>query len=159
MGSNDLISEIPVGGRFAIINQADLELVSRFTWYFCNGYARTDVWENGKKSRVYMHRLLLATKLHVDHRNGNGLDNRRENLREATQSQNLQNRRGATRQSASQIRGVYTDKRDGRIYARCVIAGKSVNLGRFPTTEAATEAVKRARAKLMTHSEESESQC
>lgn len=145
---------VAVGKLFAKVDEADFEEVNRRTWYLCNGYARTDIWEAGKRRHVYMHRMILGTELHVDHKNGDKLDNQRDNLRPVTRSQNLQNRRGATKQSATRTRGVYVDKRDGAIYARCVVNGKSVNLGRFPSIDKANEAVAFARSSLMTHSPE-----
>lgn len=146
--------EVKVGRAVAIVDCEDFEAVDRHTWYLCNGYARADVWKNGVRRRVYMHRLIVATELHVDHRNGDKLDNRRSNLRASTRSQNLQNRKGATSQSGTGKRGVYIDNRDGAIYARCVVDGRAINLGRFPTIEAADHAVRAARSEYMTHSAE-----
>lgn len=146
--------QVKVGTSEAVVDHEDFELVDRHTWYLCNGYARADVWKGGIRRRVYMHRLILPTKLHVDHRNGNKLDNRRANLRASTRSQNLQNRKGATSQSSTGKRGVYIDKRDGAIYARCVVEGRAINLGRFPTIDAADQAICVARSEYMTHSAE-----
>ena len=66
----------------------------------------------------------------VDHKDGNGLNNRWENLRPATQSQNTRNRR-INSNNTSGFKGVYLDKRDGRYDARITICGETHNLGRF----------------------------
>lgn len=72
-------------GNFAHFDNKDLELVSRYKWYEDHGYARTSSF--GKK--LYMHRLLMDAKSkHIDHINGNKLDNRKENLRLCTNAQN-----------------------------------------------------------------------
>ena len=110
-----------------LVDKQDAWLLQLNGWYLCNGYARRDFWEGGKKRRCYLHRLISQPPagLHVDHVNGNKLDNRRENLRHATRSQNLQNRRGATSGNRSTgVRGVYVDRRDKAIYARLRASGR-----------------------------------
>ena len=88
-------------GKFAIVDEADLPLLAGFNWKYLKradgrgGYAiscRKD--EAGKKRMLSMHRLLLQPPngLHVDHINGDGIDNRRANIRVCTQSQNAANR-------------------------------------------------------------------
>ena len=76
-----------------LIDEADFKEVAAFpgTWRVCkNGntfYARTHICDsNGKRKTVQMHRAILnpPADLQVDHKNHNGLDNRRENTRIAT---------------------------------------------------------------------------
>lgn len=86
-------------GRVALIDDADEELIGSYRWAYCDGYARASVYlgrKNGRSimQRVSMHRLILGLvdpKDKTDHRNHDGLDNRRENLRKATHAQNHQN--------------------------------------------------------------------
>jgi hypothetical protein len=93
---------------------------------------------------IYMHRLITGAgpKHQVDHRNGNGLDNRRLNLRIATGTQNRANQ-GPLRMRngrASQYKGVYRDNRRDRWTASIQIDRQSHYLGRFANEEAAARA-------------------
>jgi hypothetical protein len=85
-------------------------------------------------------------KHHVDHRNGNGTDNRWSNLRAATPSQNLMNQK-MNAKNTSGVKGVYFDKaRPNQSWcAEIKVAGKKQFLGRF-TTKAAAALARRAAA-------------
>lgn len=136
-----------------LIDAADEALTAGYRWHkHTNGYARADVWSGNRRiARIYLHRLLMDPgPLHVDHINGDKLDNRRANLRVVTRSQNLLNRtKGATRHNESTgCRGVYVDRRDGAIYARVKIRGHVHNLGRFKSIAEADAAVRAAREAL-----------
>ena len=72
----------------------------------------------------------------VDHRNGIKNDNRIDNLREATKSQNMWNM-AANSDGLVGMKGVWRDKRDGRYYARITYNRKSVALGGYDTAEKA----------------------
>lgn len=75
--------------------------------------------------------------LEVDHIDGNGLNNRRDNLRLTTHQQNTFNQRKPNG-TISQYKGVTFDKQAHKYVAQIVIGGKHIKLGRFKTeTEAA----------------------
>jgi hypothetical protein len=96
---------IPLGdGHYAYVDAADYEWLSQWKWHTQGGYAV----RYEKKKLIYMHRQIMdAPKgMVVDHINGNGLDNRRCNLRICTQLQNSQNSR-RRRPGKSQFRGVF----------------------------------------------------
>jgi len=101
-------------GLVTIIDAEDLELVSQFKWY-ARRDAHTNYAVRGRgKSRLILHRFLLNApdELQVDHRNHNGLDNRRVNLRLCTRSQNGGNRQ-KPKGCSSEYKGV-SKFHDGR---------------------------------------------
>lgn len=82
----------------------------------------------------------------VDHINGNPSDNRWNNLRVATRSENLCNR--LTKSSSGGFRGVYWKPRDRRWIAKIQIGGRQIYLGSFDDPQKANEAYKEAAKKL-----------
>lgn len=101
-------------GKFAIVDEADLPLLAGFNWKYLKradgrgGYAiACPKDESGKKRMLSMHRLLLQPPagLHVDHINGDGIDNRRANIRLCTQSQNAANRAHRGKYRGVSVRG------------------------------------------------------
>ena len=88
-------------GMSAKVSDKDFIYLNKFSWYAHHGhssnlwYARTDWQLNGKHKHVFMH-VLLAERIgikHVDHMDGNGLNNQRSNLREADNRQNSSNKK------------------------------------------------------------------
>lgn len=83
------------GGAQAKVDAADYEALSGRKWHLLGGqYARsTMVDQSGKTRTVLMHRLIVGAQKGqlVDHINGDGLDNRRSNLRIATAAGNARN--------------------------------------------------------------------
>lgn len=77
--------------------------------------------------------------LDVDHINGDGLDNRRSNLRACDRSRNNANRH-RVQSKTSPIKGVHLDGHTGKWRAEIHWKGKRHTLGRYATLEAAAEA-------------------
>jgi len=98
--SNPNVAIIPISqGKHVLVDLVDVDLAC-FKWAFANArYAMRRIERQGVYERFFMHRIILerilgrpiAKGMVTDHINGDGLDNRRENLREATQLQNLRN--------------------------------------------------------------------
>jgi hypothetical protein len=88
-----------------------------------------------------MHRAILRAGdgHNVDHIDGDGLNNRRSNLRFATTAQNSANR-GKQKNNTSGFKGVRWHKRDKRWRAVIGINGKTKQIGSFKTPEAAYDA-------------------
>lgn len=135
----------------AIIDAADVHLVEGYNWYAAkpgrSAYAVRGVWIGGAK--IFMHRVILDAPdgVFVDHINGNGLDNRRANLRLATPAQNVQNS-GRQSNNTSGVRGVSFHKRSRKWQAAICCNRKRTFLGQFDTLQEASQSYATARAAL-----------
>lgn len=84
-------------GFIAVIDPEDEQLVRQYKWQACKTkhacYAVHSYWD-GSYHKLPMHHLILPPGAgeFIDHRDGDGLNNTRSNLRRATRSQNNQNR-------------------------------------------------------------------
>ena len=111
-----------------------------------NGYLVASV-----KSKIYrIHRIVFMwhygfTPDQIDHINGARSDNRIENLRQATASQNGQNRKAT---SHSGFKGVHWHKQSSKWVASICVKRKSVHLGSFASKEDAAQAARKARKEL-----------
>lgn len=94
--------EIPLSrGKVALVDDVDFDRVGGLRWTAKPADQATEKWyayrtevRDGRKATIYLHRLITLAPAHllVDHRNGDGLDCRRENLRLCSHSENLINR-------------------------------------------------------------------
>lgn len=130
--------EVPLTqGKYTIISPEDYEFVTANVWMCTCGYARRNgTRANGQKRKwIHLHREImkrtgveLPDEIIVDHINGNPLDNRRENLRLATNSQNCRNKK-AWDNKISQYKGVFKHKRanDGFQWAAVISLPGGIN--------------------------------
>lgn len=131
-------------GREALIDAADLELVSQFKWY-AEPLANTcyGANKNSGKSKQYLHRHIMGETdptVLIDHRNGDGLDNRRLNLRRSTKKQNVQNSAGQVNTSSG-YKGVSYVKKSGKWRAYIVPHKPAqISLGTYELEEDAARA-------------------
>jgi hypothetical protein len=120
-------------GKVAVIDRADYHLVKGRSWCAVhrrdNWHAAAGESKGGKQRTVLMHNVILGVK-HVDHKDGNGLNNRRSNLRPATQSQNCKNRSKKKAPSSSIYKGVGAAFH-GKWVARIMADYKMHHLGYF----------------------------
>lgn len=138
-------------GKFAIVDDEDFEELSKHRWYFNRRYAiRNIALGGGKHAPFYMQAAIMGKRegLEIDHRNGDKLDNRRENLRHVTRSQNLQNQRPDRKGTSSQYKGVCWDKARKKWIVEIRIGGKANNLGRYESEYNAAMAYNEAAARL-----------
>lgn len=132
-------------GLTALVDAADLHLLAGHKWYPHTSKHLT--YAHSTKGGM-MHRIIMGLQdgdgLKVDHRDGNGLNNTRDNLRIGTQSQNRANSR-KLKPAQSKYKGVM---RSGNKWRAQICAGKQRYLGTFATEEEAArrydeEALKR----------------
>lgn len=122
-------------GMVAFIDDEDFKIVSAHSWNCIKTdidglfYAGTNVGSRNARTVLYMHKLLMGGKL-IDHINGNGLDNRRSNLRFCTHAQNCANKNKKSGTS-SKYKGVFWYKRDSKWRSFIQKEGKKYFLGNF----------------------------
>lgn len=132
------MKEIPLSqGKYALVDDTDYSYLSQFTWSACQykkGYTFYAVRRDASTGRlISMHRALLGYPrgVRIDHRDGNGLNNQRENIRQATASQNQHNRPGWRNAQGSSYKGVDFVKRRGLYRSRICVARQQMTLGLF----------------------------
>ena len=133
--------ELPPG-LFAFVDDADYERLNQFRWRAAPsplGHTFYAVRRVGPVDTIWMHQEVLGVSIEVDHRNGLGLDNRRDNLRACEHWQNRGNSRlYATNRSG--YKGVYRDARNGHWIATSCVKAERRHLGCFSTAEEAARA-------------------
>lgn len=141
-------------GFCAIVDDEHYDYLNQWKWHTHNSRgklyaARWTYWRiNGakRKTRTLMHREIAGiTDWQVDHINGESLDNRYDNLRLATVSQNQMNKK--VQKSSSGFKGV-RQVPSNRFIARITVMGKHIHIGTFPTKESAALAYNCEAARL-----------
>jgi hypothetical protein len=140
-------------GEWSLVEPPDFYRFNIFNWCLRengpNRYAVRLVKGHKNRSKIVsLHREIMnhPKGLLVDHKNNNGLDNRRLNLRLATQSQNRQNR-AKRKNTSSRFNGVGFDKQTDKWKARIKTNGKEITLGRFENEIEAAKAYDEAAKK------------
>lgn len=145
--------EIPLTqGKVALVDDEDAELVLAHRW--CASKDRTTFYamrasgsrSDGTRKITRLHTFLTGWPL-VDHINGNGLDNRRANLRPASHSENLRNQR-LSRANTSGYKGVVWHRASKRWHARIKLNGRTISLKYHATPEDAAHAYDAAAVEL-----------
>lgn len=133
-------------GKVAIVDDEDFDWLSQWKWCAANfnGY-----WYavRGHGSLMFMHRVILNPPegYQCDHINGDGLDNRRANLRVCDCSQNAQNQISQT--GTSRFKGVSWHKPRGLWQVHIKANDKSINLGYFTSEVEAAKTYNKAAIK------------
>jgi hypothetical protein len=130
--------------KVALVDQADLEVIAPHRWYAARDhrtfYAHTATHRaDGARTTICMQSILMPDAPRVDHVNGDGLDNRRANLRSATHAENLHNCRKSSR-NTSGFKGVTWDKGGRRWLAQIVVNSRNIKIGRFADIDVAARA-------------------
>lgn len=145
--------EIPLTqGKVAIVDDTDYEWLNQWKWYCVHNrgryYAVRSHWNKTKKVRERIHiATAIMTRLLgrkpvgfiTDHISGDGLDNRRSNLRFCTHKQNGRNRRKQLN-SSSRYKGVTWHPRNEKWQTSIKVDGHQYYLGQFVNERAAAQA-------------------
>ena len=143
-------------GQNTLIDEADFRIYGNAKWcaipsngtYYASRTIYLGVIDGKQRFRIeQMHRSLIDAPAgsDVDHRDGDPLNNTRDNLRLATRGQNMHNRRKAW--GRSRFKGV-TPRENGKFRASIDINKKRTNLGTFATEEDAARAYDAAAKRL-----------
>ena len=143
-------------GKTTLVDDEDYERLSKYKWCAQKNF-RSNVWYaarqistgNGKQKTITMHREIMnATKgRQIDHRNGNGLDNRKENLRFCTHQQNMFNRITPLKNNKLSIKGVRWREDMKKFQAQIKFNRRVINLGFFTVLADADQAYRVAEIK------------
>lgn len=121
-------------GKFALVDDEDYERLIAMGKWQCVGrgkkvYAVKMFW---KKKHIIMHRFIVDAPIgfEVDHINGDGLNNRRENLRICTVSENGRNL-SKRKDNTSGFKGVNWHKQKSKWRARIQLDKKRIDVGYF----------------------------
>jgi hypothetical protein len=126
-------------GKVALVDSEDYNWLSQFKWRAQKSGKRPDAFYavrsitiKKRRTTIQMHRQIIKPPpgLEIDHKNNDGLDNRRCNLRFCTRSQNMANSRGHTRRRSS-FKGVYFHKQFRKWRAIITKNKKNLHLGFF----------------------------
>lgn len=122
-------------GYTCLVDDSDYEYLNKFKWSvvkYKNGtYAVRCIWNNKKTVLILMHRQILNVtnrKILVDHKDHNGLNNQKNNIRLCTNSQNQKNKKP---RGTSMYLGVSYSNIRMKWVAQININGKQKGLGRF----------------------------
>lgn len=142
-------------GKFALVDDEDFEYLSQFYWQALKRginaawHVKRTIARFDKTKTVYMHQEIMPspTGLEIDHKNGDGLDNQKKNLRVVTRLQNTRGYRRLRTGKSSKFRGVSWFKRNKNWRAQIGasplagrIARKMLHLGYFKCEEDAARA-------------------
>lgn len=135
----------------ALVDDAEYEAISRFSWYNEQGYAaRMSSRTAGKRVVLRMHWQVipLPPGFVIDHINGNRLDNRRCNLRIVSRADNNKNRLANKAGTSSQFKGVTWREHAHAWKAYIKINRKQIHLGYFKSEIEAAKAYNEAAQRL-----------
>lgn len=129
---NKKIRFIPLTqGQVAIVDAEDYERLSKYKWYGAKTRGNYYAYRNRNNRTVSMHREIMGEPkgMCVDHKDGNGLNNRKSNLRICTVAQNIRNRRLVG--GSSRYKGVYFQKSINKWKADITFNGRRIYIGCF----------------------------
>ena len=149
--------EIPLTkGYVAIVDDEDFERINAHKWNVLVGnsgvvYGQRTTCTGGKKRTLLLHREVMGHgpgDPQIDHRDGDGRNCQKSNLREATHKENAHNCRVARANNTSGYKGVAWDKQAGKWQANICFDGRMFKIGYYATPIEAAHAYDRAAREL-----------
>lgn len=138
------MKELIVDKQIVQIDDEDFDLVSKYKWRLSKGkytyYVITHNKVDNKDTTLYLHRLVFGNsdKNSIDHIDGNGLNNQKNNLRICTYTQNNRNRNSCIN-SSSKYKGVSWYKKSCKWRASIQVNKKMIHIGYYNSEEDAAE--------------------
>lgn len=133
-------------GKVALVDDEDFEYFNQWKWYAAKGrrtfYAQRNGYNENGKYIIHMHREILGLtdpEIFCDHRDTDGLNNQKHNLRTATRTQNNANKK-SSKSSTSSFLGVSYHKSRNNWRATIFKDYKQIHLGSFKTEIEAAKA-------------------
>lgn len=124
-------------GHCAIVDDDDFDALSTVRWvlFKCSptNAENSYVANRTRQGTTFMHRLIMNAQRdeRVDRINGNRLDNRKENLRFCSTSENNRNVKVLRKNNRSGYKGVTLARKDGKYVSYIKVNGKTIHIGRF----------------------------
>lgn len=125
-----------------IIDKDDIDKVNIYQWHI--EHSRKNIYyaqASYKGKTIRLHKLILPSLKQIDHINHNGLDNRKSNLREATNAENNRNK-NFSRSPLSGYTGIRYNSKAKSYYVRIMVNKKEISLGVYKNIEDAIAARK-----------------
>ncbi|OHC97730.1 MAG: hypothetical protein A2792_09855 [Sphingomonadales bacterium RIFCSPHIGHO2_01_FULL_65_20] len=139
----------------AIVDDEDYDFLMQWKWYAAKQpntfYAARTEKVAGHKVTIWMHRVINRTPdgMKTDHIGGDGLDNRRQNLRSVDHRDNMINNNRWVTGRYSRHRGVTWHKHNQRWQAQMTVERRNIFIGSFRTEAEAVAAFEAARRKFL----------
>jgi hypothetical protein len=120
--------------KVALVDDEDFEYLNQWKWFYHQGYAERHLLKSLTRKLILMHREIMKTPdgMETDHTNHNGLDNRKENLRNCTHQQNQHNQQ--VRKTITGYKGITWNKNHKKWQAQISMNGIRKYLGFFNTS-------------------------
>lgn len=141
-------------GMSAMVDDEDFDFLNQWKWHvslsrYGGAYAKRIDTSGGGRLKISMHRLLLKAPetMKVDHRDRNGLNNQKYNIRRCTQFQNCHNR-GMHSKNTSGFKGVFPRLKKGDFVSRIGVRGKYQHIGVFKDIKDAARAYDEAAVRI-----------
>jgi hypothetical protein len=129
-------------GQFAIVDDDDFEKINTYKWCIKKTSHNLYAKRVFNMKTIDMHRFIMNPKIGyvIDHINGDGLDNRKENLRICTHSENMKNIK-VRKDNTSGVRGIHWQKKANKWHCQIQYNGKKIYLGLYKDLEDAKRVV------------------